>query len=108
MVEHRCLRCGALVGEAMPTASTVHGPATPGADADALGPRPSDLPPAASETAPNGSPAPIGGNGTTDAGDDGETLSALHALRELADLHAAGVLTDSEFAAKKAELLRRV
>ena len=102
MVEQRCLRCGTLVGEAMPAASTVHGPVTPHADADALGPRPSYLPPATSEAVPNGSPAPADGD------DDGETFSALHALRELADLHAAGVLTDSEFAAKKAELLRRV
>jgi hypothetical protein len=96
MVEQRCLRCGALVGDAMPAVSTVHGPATP--SGDALGPRPSDLPAA---------PAPTP-NGTADGDEDPETLSPLHALRELADLHAAGVLTDSEFAAKKAELLRRV
>jgi hypothetical protein len=96
------------MGEAMPAVSTVHGPATPPADADALGPRPSDLPPAAPEAAPNGSPVPVGGNGTADGDEDADTLSALHALRELADLHAAGVLTDGEFAAKKAELLRRV
>ena len=43
-------------------------------------------------------------------GDDGEEPgnTALAALRELADLHASGVVTDAEFAAKKAELLRRV
>jgi hypothetical protein len=50
----------------------------------------------------------VGGNGTADGDEDADTLSALHALRELADLHAAGVLTDGEFVAKKAELLRRV
>jgi hypothetical protein len=29
-------------------------------------------------------------------------------LKQLADLHAAGILTDEEFAAKKADLLDRV
>ena len=68
MVEHRCLRCGALVGEPEPAASRPTAPA------------PSD---------PQSSPA----------------IEALGALKEL---HASGVLTDDEFAAKKAELLRRV
>jgi Short C-terminal domain len=45
-------------------------------------------------------------NGHTDGEDD--ALSALQALKELGELHAAGVLTDAEFAVKKAELLRRV
>ena len=87
-VEHRCLRCGAPVGEAEPAASSVHGPDGPG---DGLGPQPSDLPPAVSAQAANGA-----------------DFSALAALRELGELHAAGVLTDREFARKKAELLRRV
>ncbi len=33
---------------------------------------------------------------------------ALEQLRKLGDLHTAGVLTDAEFDAKKAELLRRL
>jgi hypothetical protein len=102
MVEHRCLRCGALVGDSEPAASTVHGPAAP--EPDALPPRPSDLPAAAAEPESNGSAATNG----DEHDDDGAALSALTALRELGELHAAGVLTHKEFAAKKAELLRRV
>jgi putative oligomerization/nucleic acid binding protein len=103
MVEHRCLRCGALVGDAEPAASTVHGPAAPDPEPDALLPRPSELPPAASEPAANGSEP--NGDGHDD---EAAPLAALTALRELGELHASGVLTDAEFAAKKAELLRRV
>jgi hypothetical protein len=33
---------------------------------------------------------------------------ALEALRKLGELRASGVLTEAEFEAKKAELLRRV
>ena len=36
------------------------------------------------------------------------TGDPLAAIEKLADLHARGILTDEEFAAKKAELLRRV
>ena len=104
MVEHRCLRCGALVGDTEPAASTVHGPAAPEPDADALLPRPSELPPAGSEPAANGSSERNG----DDHDDDAAVLAALNALRELGELHSSGVLTDAEFAAKKAELLRRV
>ena len=49
---------------------------------------------------------PSGGDADADA--DPSTNTALAALRELGELHASGVLTDREFAAKKAELLRRV
>jgi hypothetical protein len=49
---------------------------------------------------------PADGNGAGEAEDDG--LAALHALKELGELHAAGVVTDAEFETKKAELLRRV
>jgi hypothetical protein len=112
MVEHRCLRCGALVGETTPAASTAATPAAPEVDTGALAPRPSELPPAAPRAAENGAAPPAGSGGAAaddaDSEDDGDALSALHALRELADLHAAGVLTNREFAAKKAELLRRV
>jgi hypothetical protein len=103
MVEHRCLRCGASVGRSQPAASTVHGPTVP--DPDALPPRPSEEPPALPGPASNGSSA-AAGEGRDD--DHQTALSALAALRELGELHAAGVLTDGEFAAKKAELLRRV
>jgi hypothetical protein len=104
MVEHRCLRCGALVGDTEPAASTVHGPAAPEPDADALLPRPSELPPAGSEPVANGSSERNG----DDHDDDAAVHAALNALRELGELHSSGVLTDAEFAAKKAELLRRV
>lgn len=33
---------------------------------------------------------------------------AIHALRELAELHKDGILTDEEFNAKKQELLSRI
>jgi Short C-terminal domain len=94
MVEHRCLRCGALVGDSEPAA---RGAATAAAVADA------SLPHA-------GRPEAIAANGATAHALDGEDpgTTALAALRELGDLHASGVLTDDEFAAKKAELLRRV
>jgi hypothetical protein len=115
MVEHRCLRCGALVGGTMPAASTAQAPAAPPADADALAPRPSELPPAAPRAPENGAPPPADADGAAaedpaepEEDGDADALSALHALRELADLHAAGVLTNREFATKKAELLRRV
>lgn len=93
-VVQRCLRCGAIVDEAGPN---VVAPPRPE-------PQPSNLPPAPAErpTEP--------GDGAADdaeAGDDA-ALAALSALRELGELHAAGVITDGEFAHKKAELLRRV
>ncbi len=110
MVEHRCLRCGALIGDPMPAVATAHAAAEP--EADALAPRPSELPPAIPRAAGNGASPPAADDGAAsdDAEDeeDGDALAALQALRELGDLHAAGVLTNREFAAKKAELLRRV
>jgi hypothetical protein len=100
VVEHRCLRCGALVGDSEPAAASPHGPAAVTQDGS--------LPQA-------GLPEPLAPNGASthapdDTGDDDEAPSnaALGALRELGDLHASGVLTDDEFDAKKAELLRRV
>jgi len=33
---------------------------------------------------------------------------AIHVLKELAELHKAGILTDEEFNAKKQELLARI
>lgn len=97
-VEHRCLRCGAVVGELEPAASSPHGPSV------APGPAllRADLAPPALR---NGDP-----DATADGDDDPDedALTALHALKELGELHAAGVVTDAEFADKKAELLRRV
>jgi hypothetical protein len=84
-IEHRCLRCGAVVGDPEPAASSEHGPSLPVDEGPAL----AGLPP-------------------TIADGDEEGLTALHALKELGELHAAGVVTDAEFAVKKAELLRRV
>ena len=94
MVEHRCLRCGAVVGDREPAASSVQGPGS----ADE-GPVLAGLPPTVMTE-------PDAGNGRIDAEEDG--LSALQALKELGELHASGVLTDTEFEVKKAELLRRV
>ena len=96
-VEHRCLRCGAIVGDPEPAASSARGPTD---DAPAL----AGLPPTMTE--PDGSEADASENGFADAEEDG--LAALQALKELGELHSAGVLTDAEFEAKKAELLRRV
>lgn len=100
-VVQRCLRCGAIVEEAQLDVAAVTAPVV---DAPRrIEPQPSNLP-----------PAPIGRQtepdadvGEAEAG-EGSTLEALSALRELGELHAAGVLTDREFARKKAELLRRV
>ncbi len=102
MIENRCLRCGALVGDVEPAASSDHGPAVPASE--------NPLPPAepsAYSASSNGHFAQAGAE-LGDEDDDGATTAALAALRELGELHTSGVLTDKEFAAKKAELLRRV
>jgi Short C-terminal domain len=109
-VVQRCLRCGAVVEEAELAA-----PAE--AASDAVPPRrpepqPSNLPPAPAErrTEPGADASPVVDGQPeaeeAEAGDDAR--AALTALRELGELHSAGVLTDREFARKKAELLRRV
>jgi Short C-terminal domain len=103
-VEHRCLRCGALVGDPEPAASTVHGPRAP--DPDDGVPQLAGLPPTLTEPERNGGSAADPAEAHSE--DDDDALTALQALRELGELHAAGVLTDAEFAVKKAELLRRV
>ncbi len=93
-VVQRCLRCGAIVDEAARDAVSSPRPE----------PQPSNLPPAPPErpTEPR--------HGAADGAEAGDppSLAALSALRELGELHAAGVITDGEFAHKKAELLRRV
>jgi hypothetical protein len=99
VIEHRCLRCGALVEDIEPAAASEHVPAVPASE--------NPLPPAEPAPSANGGSA----NADAKAGDeedDGTTNAALAALRELGELHASGVLTDKEFAAKKAQLLRRV
>jgi hypothetical protein len=93
-VVQRCLRCGAIVDQA--TRGVV---ATPRPE-----PQPSNLPPAPAERLP----APQDGAADGAEAGDAPTLAALSALRELGELHTAGVITDDEFAHKKAELLRRV
>jgi hypothetical protein len=101
MVEYRCLRCGATVGGPKPAASTEHGPAAPEPE-----PHPVGIGVAVPVPASNGAAALADIDGLEDERTDG--ISALAALRELGELYAAGILTDEEFAAKKAELLRRV
>jgi putative oligomerization/nucleic acid binding protein len=111
-VVQRCLRCGAIVDESELVA--------PEAGPDVVLPRrpepqPSNLPPAPAAVAEREAelPAETGqpeAEGETEESETGEesAQAALSALRELGELHAAGVLTDREFARKKAELLRRV
>jgi Short C-terminal domain len=97
-VEHRCLRCGAVVGDLEPAASSPHGPSVPpghGLVHAELRSAPRDGEPEATAADDDGEP-------------DEDALTVLHALKELGELHAAGVVTDAEFADKKAELLRRV
>jgi hypothetical protein len=104
-VVQRCLRCGAILDEAAADDAPPRRPE----------PQPSNLPPAPVERAmePDAealSEAAAGPDAEAEESEDGEdsTRAALTALRELGELHAAGVLTDQEFARKKAELLRRV
>ena|ERR1019366_6590644 len=49
-------------------------------------------------------PAPA----ATDIQDQVKVPSVMDQIRELSELHAAGVLTDEEFTSKKAELLTRL
>jgi len=114
-VAQRCLRCGAIVDDGSATAGEAAPDDVP---ARRIEPQPSQLPPApagrqkAAETEPRTlEPADDDGALVSENGaepDEESTLAALSALRELGELHAAGVLTDGEFARKKAELLRRV
>ncbi len=113
-VAQRCLRCGATVDVADLEAAAE--PAPDVVPARRLEPQPSQLPPAPIERPPEADgevPADADERAAADPDDAAEpgedsTQAALSALRELGELHAAGVLTDREFARKKAELLRRV
>ncbi len=88
------------MGDLEPAASSPHGPSLPPGDGFARAE-------SALSAARNGEhDAAVGGDGTGEPDED--ALAALHALKELGELHAAGVVTDAEFADKKAELLRRV
>jgi hypothetical protein len=113
-VAQRCLRCGAIVDDAeSETAAAAEPDVVP---VRRIEPQPSQLPPAPVErtgepepetaAGADGDAAVATGNGAEP--DEESTSAALAALRELGELHAAGVLTDREFARKKAELLRRV
>jgi hypothetical protein len=115
-VAQRCLRCGAIVDDAGAEAA---GDAAPDVDlVRRIEPQPSQLPPAPVERPEAAEPEPAAPDGPGDhaalvsenggEADEESTSAALSALRELGELHAAGVLTDGEFASKKAELLRRV
>jgi hypothetical protein len=113
-VAQRCLRCGAIVDEAELVAAEAGPEVVPPRRPE---PQPSNLPPAPAavaerEAEPDRELPPETGQPDAEE-DDAETgedsaQAALSALRELGELHAAGVLTDREFARKKAELLRRV
>jgi hypothetical protein len=100
VIENRCLRCGALVGDVAPAASNDYGPPVPATE--------NPLPPAEPSADPVTSNGGSGHAGAEPGDEDDGATAALAALRELGELHASGVLTDKEFAAKKAELLRRV
>jgi len=112
-VAQRCLRCGAIVEGAESEAA---GEAAEVLPARRIDPQPSRLPPAQPNRhkeaepgileSPDADAAVVTENGAEL--DEESTSAALAALRELGELHAAGVLTDGEFARKKAELLRRV
>jgi hypothetical protein len=113
-VVQRCLRCGTIVDASEPGADEAVSDLVPPRRPE---PQPSNLPPAHSapveaRAEPDDPTAPEAGqaDGEDDDAEAGEesTHAALAALRELGELHAAGVLTDREFARKKAELLRRV
>ena len=113
-VVQRCLRCGAIVDDSELIAAEAGPDVVPPRRPE---PQPSNLPPAPTaaavrEAEPNGElPTETGlpepGEDEAESGED-SAQAALSALRELGQLHAAGVLTDREFARKKAELLRRV
>jgi hypothetical protein len=113
-VVQRCLRCGAIVDDAEAEAAAEAAPEV--VPPRRVEPQPSQLPPAPVERRAEADaevPAEVDGDAPTEADDPAEpdedsTHAALSALRELGELHAAGVLTDREFARKKAELLRRV
>lgn len=107
VIEHRCLRCGALVGDVEPAALSGDGPAPPLSESPLPPAEPSAPPVTSNGGSAHVDEAPSGGE-DADADADPSTGTALAALRELGELHASGVLTDREFAAKKAELLRRV
>ena len=113
-VAQKCLRCGAIVDDAEPGPG---GEAAPDlVPVRRIEPQPSQLPPAPVERREEAEPAAVADAEVdaavvTDNGADADeesTTAALAALRELGELHASGVLTDREFARKKAELLRRV
>ena len=114
-VAQRCLRCGAIVADAESATAAEAPDVVP---VRRIEPQPSQLPPAPVERHKAAEPEPealeTAGDDAAFASENGaepdeeSTSAALAALRELGELHAAGVLTDREFADKKAELLRRV
>lgn len=67
-------------------------------------------PPPATHTAPSGAPSPAAAPPPPAAapGGDGGGGDPLATIERLAELHRKGVLTEEEFTAKKAELLRRL
>jgi len=115
-VAQRCLRCGAIVADAGTASAGEAG--TDDVPLRRIEPQPSQLPPAPAGRHKAAEPEPEAVDTADDDSvlasengaepDEESTLAALTALRELGELHAAGVLTDGEFARKKAELLRRV
>lgn len=85
-------------GEAHCVSDDCHGQAGALAEGDVAGEGVLDARNAASNApAPAAAPAPVV-----------EQTDLIEQIKKLGDLHAAGILTDDEFAAKKADLLNRM
>ena len=100
---------GTFTVESLPLVSPAQ--ATPPAPGPAADPAPAARPAPAQPTGPAGrtaAPAPPAAppERASPAGTDADAV--LAALERLGDLHQRGILTDEEFAAKKAELLSRL
>ena len=97
-----------LISEAAPEATAPAPPAAPAAaEAPPSAPAAAEAPPsAAAEARPSAPAAPAPPAPAADPGLSDEQIFAR--LERLADFHARGILSDDEFATKKAELLARL
>jgi len=69
---------------------------------------PNPMPGAAAPSPQGTGPAPVGGSGVGESAVPGDQASILAALEKLGELHDRGILSEAEFSAKKAELLKRL